>query len=85
LRGKKTHILFHISFALFLAGAFGNLIDRIVLGYVRDMIRFDFWDSFPTFNLADIFINIGAILIVIYFIFIDGKTKEAKIEDRNKS
>ena len=44
-RGK----LFHIGIALILGGAVGNLIDRIVLGYVRDFIQFDFWKSFPVY------------------------------------
>ena len=35
-----------IGFALILAGAIGNFVDRITLGYVRDFIMFDFWKSF---------------------------------------
>ncbi|MCL2850830.1 MAG: signal peptidase II [Firmicutes bacterium] len=66
---SKRHMkrLFDVAFALFLSGALGNLIDRIFLGYVRDFIRFDFM-NFPVFNLADVFINLGVLLLVIYFI-----------------
>jgi len=67
------------AFALFLAGALGNLVDRIFLGYVRDFIRLDFL-NFPIFNLADVFINVGVILLVTYFIieFIKDWKKESK-------
>jgi signal peptidase II len=45
------------------AGALGNLIDRIFYGYVVDFINLPRW---PTFNLADIFIDIGAACLIIY-------------------
>ncbi|MFH1428111.1 MAG: signal peptidase II [Candidatus Margulisiibacteriota bacterium] len=48
-----------------LAGTLGNLIDRVRLGYVVDFIAFT---SFPSFNLADMFINIGAMVIIIYYL-----------------
>jgi hypothetical protein len=55
-----------IGFALVLSGAFGNLIDRVWLGYVVDYVLFHLpnW-SFAIFNLADAFITVGAILIVL--------------------
>ena len=46
-----------------MAGTIGNLIDRIVFGYVRDFISISIW---PSFNLADIFNVIGVILILIH-------------------
>ncbi len=49
--------LVYYSLALILAGALGNVVDRIVLGYVVDFIRFSFW---PAFNIADSAISIGA-------------------------
>ena len=52
------------GFVLILSGAFGNLIDRLVYGYVRDFIDFGF---FPTFNLADVFLSVGVVLVVLYW------------------
>ena len=64
----RTRTLAHVAFAMIVAGAVGNLIDRVSLGYVVDMIRFhlpdDSW-SFAVFNLADTWISLGAALIVI--------------------
>jgi len=84
-KDKRMLRLFDIAFAFFLAGAVGNLVDRIFLGYVRDFLRLDFVD-FAIFNLADVFINIGVVLLVVFFVieFIrDWKTeKNKKIIDK---
>lgn len=50
------------------AGAFGNLIDRIFLGYVVDFIYFSLID-FPVFNVADIFVVCGGLVLVLLSIF----------------
>ena len=49
-----------IAFSLILGGAIGNLIDRIVYGYVIDFLDFRVW---PVFNIADSAITVGACLI----------------------
>jgi len=64
-----------IGFSLILAGAIGNFVDRVLLGYVRDFIMFDFWKSFPIFNFADCCIVIGAVLVCIHFIFLSKADK----------
>lgn len=46
---------------LLLAGALGNCLDRMLSGYVVDMLAFEFWPSFPVFNIADVCIVVGAI------------------------
>ena len=51
-----------------LAGGLGNMIDRVRLGYVVDMIEVEFM-SFPVFNVADCFITCGCILLMIHLIF----------------
>ena len=50
------------------AGGLGNIIDRVRLGYVVDMIHTDFID-FPVFNVADCFISCGCILLMLHLIF----------------
>ena len=50
------------------AGGLGNMIDRVRLGYVVDMIETTFIE-FPVFNVADIFITCGCILMMIHLIF----------------
>ena len=49
-------------------GGLGNMIDRLRLGYVVDMIAVDFMD-FPVFNVADCFISCGCILLMVHLIF----------------
>ena len=49
------------------AGGLGNMIDRVRLGYVVDMIELEFM-RFPVFNVADCFITCGCILLMIHLI-----------------
>lgn len=59
-------VISRLGFVLIIGGALGNLIDRSVLGYVVDYILFHLpnW-SFAVFNLADMYISIGAGLIIL--------------------
>ena len=57
------------------AGGIGNIIDRLRLGYVIDMIEVEFM-RFAVFNVADCFVVCGAILLVIYTFFFDKPVKE---------
>ncbi|MBO5078595.1 MAG: signal peptidase II [Oscillospiraceae bacterium] len=50
------------------AGGLGNMIDRLRLGYVVDMIATEFID-FPVFNVADCFITCGCILLMVHLVF----------------
>ena len=60
--------------ALVLGGAIGNLIDRIAFGYVTDFIQvwFGNW-AFPSFNVADAGISVGAALLIIDALFFSGR------------
>lgn len=60
LRGAKQNRLYTVSLSLILAGALGNLIDRVCLGYVIDFFDFRVW---PVFNVADSAITVGVILL----------------------
>ncbi len=64
---KITKKLEIISLGLLMGGLVGNLIDRLLYGYVIDYLSFNFFGySFPIFNIADIGIVIGIILFSIY-------------------
>lgn len=52
----------NILIILILSGAFSNIIDRLTFGCVTDFIDLKFW---PVFNLADIFIVLGAVFLLV--------------------
>ena len=60
-----------ISYSMIIGGLFGNLIDRLLFGYVRDFIDVNFL-SFPIFNFSDIFIVIGTIILIISCFKLEG-------------
>ena len=60
------HPLGVLSCCLILSGGVGNIVDRARLGYVVDMFHFEFWPSYPVFNVADICVVSGAILGAVY-------------------
>jgi len=62
-----------------MAGAVGNCIDRLICGYVVDMLEFEFM-RFPVFNVADIYITVGGILFVIFTLLEKPAAKPAKAE-----
>ncbi len=66
-----------LCLGLLAAGAIGNVIDRIRLGYVTDFLSFYnlFGYEFPAFNVADICVTAGSIGLVIYLIFLSSKKK----------
>jgi signal peptidase II len=68
--------LAHLGFALIIAGALGNLIDRFLYGHVIDYILFhtETW-SFAVFNLADSFITVGAGCVILDELLLPKKAK----------
>jgi len=69
-RGREHGVWMRIVLTLVLAGAAGNMIDRLRLGYVIDFVHFQVgWFDFPVFNLADAMISVGAALIVLTSLF----------------
>jgi signal peptidase II len=67
-----------VGLAFILGGAFGNIPERLIRGYVVDFISFDWPDwlyftRWPTFNIADTAVNVGMILYLGYVFFIEGK------------
>ena len=73
LKNKEAHPLMKISLSLLVAGALGNVYDRLNYGFVVDFIHFhinEVW-HFPTFNVADMCVVIGAGLMILYVLFFD--------------
>ena len=68
--------------ALIVAGALGNFIDRLFLGYVRDMFYFSLI-NFAVFNVADAAISVGGVLLVIDVLFCKkGKAALAELDGK---
>ena len=65
---------------LILSGGIGNIIDRARLGYVVDMFQFDFCQSYPVFNVADICVVRGCVLGAVWYLWFYEKydKKDAK-------
>jgi signal peptidase II len=75
---RNAALLKLLPLALILAGAAGNLIDRMKLGYVVDFVHVHWQDtwSFPIFNVADSLITVGATLMICLFLF-GGHSEQA--------
>lgn len=74
--------LARLSLAFILGGGIGNMIDRVALGYVVDFIDFRLI-NFAVFNVADSFVCVGAALLIIYVLFIEGKGNKKSEGDEN--
>ena len=61
-----------LAFVFVIGGAVGNVIDRIMYGAVVDFFEIKLFE-FAIFNVADIFVCVGAALLVIYYVFFEGK------------
>ena len=66
LRSHPTQKLFCFAVTMIMGGALGNVIDRLLHGYVVDFIQLH-WRGwyFPSFNLADSAITLGAVLLIV--------------------
>ncbi len=69
---KNIHLISISFISLLSAGIAANCHERIVLGFVRDYIQLNFV-NFPIFNVADIFITIGVIALVVILLFYKGR------------
>ena len=79
VKGFFKNALGRWSAALVLAGGMGNLIDRVVFGFVTDMFKTTFMD-FAVFNVADCCITIGVPLLFLYVLLYVGKDKKKEDE-----
>ena len=67
IKDKDLNKYYVVIYSMLIAGIIGNMIDRIIYGYVIDYVSFNIIGySFPIFNLADIFIVVSVIMLIIY-------------------
>ena len=72
-----------IALSLLAAGGIGNVVDRVIFGYVVDFIEFNFIE-FPVFNVADICVTVGVILLFIQVLFFGGVSAERGVRQENE-
>jgi signal peptidase II len=90
VKKKKPSIWVGVALALIFGGGLGNLVDRLSLKMVRDFI-YAFYDTniFPAiFNIADIALVVGTIMVCIHLLFLDKNAvfsfkKEEKEDEKN--
>lgn len=76
-RLKEDHFWTRMALGLILGGALGNLIDRIVFGQVIDFIEIGPW---PIFNVADIAVTFGMVVLILVVFFEKKERKESQEE-----
>ena len=75
----KLFSIIQFLLVLLAAGALGNLVDRLRFGYVVDFIQFEFMD-FPIFNIADCYVTVSALLLVVILLFFIKEEDIGKIK-----
>ncbi len=82
--GMRDRVLFWAAM-LILSGGLGNMVDRLFRnGKVIDFLHFEFWPTFPVFNIADCAIVVGTCLLALYFfksLIDEEKQKRAVLAD----
>lgn len=82
---KKSYKWLTFSITLIISGTIGNYIDRLLNSKVVDFLRLKFGSYyFPTFNVADICLTVGVIMLVFHFLFLDESAvfkKKTEIKD----
>lgn len=75
--------LLSIAFMLMFTGAVGNFIDRLRFSYVIDFLNFEFID-FPVFNMADCYITVGTVVLLVISIIVKEKELDMILKPRRK-
>lgn len=71
-----------LGFLMIISGIIGNLIDRVMYGYVIDFINFKIW---PIFNIADSLVFLGVVYTIIIWVKEDKERKKAKVAKKVKA
>ncbi|MDO4789014.1 MAG: signal peptidase II [Johnsonella sp.] len=77
------YLYLYLCMVLIFSGAIGNLIDRVIYGYVVDFIYFVPID-FPIFNIADIYVSLATFFLIILFLFV-YKDEDMEFMKRSRS
>jgi len=78
----RSQALLACALSLILAGALGNLIDRVLLGHVIDFIQVHWGDAYiPSFNVADSAISVGAALLLLDALLESRRNKAQPVQD----
>ena len=70
---------------IIVGGGVGNLIDRVIMGYVVDYLDFSAVFGFPVFNFADCCVVVGAVLLMIYMLIFDKKAEKEKAAPKGEA
>lgn len=82
IKKKPQDKVIQVILNVLVAGAFGNLIDRVFLGKVTDFLSFFiFGNEFATFNVADMCVTLSCIAFIIYALFFMKEEKQEKKEE----
>lgn len=81
---KKINPFFGFVLSMIIGGGIGNQIDRFVNGYVVDFLDFEFM-NFAVFNVADMFVTVGAFLAIFYILFVEMRTQKPQKDNTNIS
>ena len=72
----KVNLWQFLATSIIILGAFSNLLDRLLFGYVIDYLNLHFW---PVFNLADVMVVVGVALYIVFELKNDSKNKVIRI------
>ena len=84
MKRNKINLLAGISLAMIAGGGIGNMIDRVMNGFVVDFIDFRLI-NFAVFNGADSFVCVGVFLLVIEILFLEKEEKEPNQNDHSSA
>lgn len=80
---QKKYVKLNLSLVFIASGAIGNLLDRVRYDYVVDFLYFSLI-NFPIFNVADIYVTLSAIYLVILLLFVYKETDLEYLDFRTK-
>lgn len=84
---KNKYFFLMVALTLIISGAIGNYIDRITLGKVVDFLCVEIADNriFGVFNVADTYLSIGMVMVIIHLLFIDKNAVFGKSNGKQKN